>query len=83
MTVAVRSLFSAWWTTTTKMPRAPQSNDFADAMHAIYAPYVHVFRADSFMAPHIQKHAARYGVRVISKLQGIGEAIDAAIASDK
>lgn len=83
LTVAVRSLFSAWWTTTTKMPRAPQPNDFADAMHSIYAPYVHVFRADSFMTPHIQKHAARYGVRVVSKLQGIGEAINAAIASDK
>lgn len=83
LTVAVRSLFSAWWTTTTKMPRAPQPNDFADAMHAIYAPYVHVFRADSFMAPHIQKHVARYGVRVVSKLKGIGEAINTEIASDK
>lgn len=81
LTVAIRSLYSAWWTATTKMPRTPQPNDFADVVHALYAPYVHVFRADSFMAPHIQRHAARYGVKVVPKLKGIGEAVDAVIAS--
>jgi hypothetical protein len=79
LTVAIRSLFSAWWTTTTKMPRTPQPNDFADAIHAIYAPYVHIFRADSFMAPHIQKHAAQYNVKVVSKLPEISEAVSAII----
>jgi hypothetical protein len=81
LTVAIRSLYSAWWTATTKMPRTPKPNDFADAVHALYAPYVHIFRADSFMAPHIQRHAARYGVKVVPKLKGIGEAVDAVIAS--
>jgi hypothetical protein len=31
-------------------PRAPSHSDFPDAYHAVYLPYVDIYRADSFMA---------------------------------
>lgn len=68
LSTGIRSLHSAWWTATTKTPRPPRLSDFPDALHACYAPYVDVFRADSFMAPYIAKHASRYGTIVVPKL---------------
>lgn len=67
LSVAVRSLFSAWWSATTAIPRQPKLSDFPDAVHAAYAPYVDLFRADSFMAPHIARQAKRLPVKIVPK----------------
>ena len=71
LSVGIRSLHAAWRTMTGQRPRLPKLSDFPDALHAMYAPYVDIFRADSFMAPHIAKLAARFDTRVVSKLTAL------------
>lgn len=56
--MTVRSAHSAMRASVTaERPRSPKDSDFPDAVHAVYAPYVDVFRADGFMAEHIAAHA--------------------------
>jgi hypothetical protein len=83
LTVAVRSLHSAAWTVTSETPRKPKLSDFPDAMHAVYAPYVDVFRADSFMAPYISKQVAKHGTTTVSKLADLPRKISEALAARK
>lgn len=66
--VAVRSVHSAWHTITHETPRKPKPSDFADCLHAAYAPYVDVFRADGFMAPFIAKQCDRFDTSVVARL---------------
>lgn len=81
LSMVVGALFSAWWTSISQTPpRAPKPSDFVDAMHCTYAPYVDVFRADSFMAPHIQRQVGESGTVVVPKLSGLLKAIDMALA---
>lgn len=47
-----------------------------DALHAFYAPYVNVFRADRFMAPHIQKQVKNSGTIVVSRLTQLVENLE-------
>jgi hypothetical protein len=75
LSVGIRSLHSAWRTSTTQRPRLPKSSDFPDGLHAMYAPYVDIFRADGFMAPHIAKTCGRFGTKVVSKLTQLPSAI--------
>ena len=79
LSVGVRSLHSALWALTATKPRRPKLSDFPDALHAIYAPYVDIFRADSFMAPHIRSQVRRFGTLVVPKLTELLPAIDAAL----
>jgi len=79
LSVGVRSLQSAWWSVTSAKPRRPKLSDFPDALHAIYAPYVDIFRADSFMAPHIRIQVRRFGTVVVPKLAELLPAIDTAL----
>ena len=81
LTVAVRSLHSAAWTVTSETPRKPKLSDFPDAMHAVYAPYVDVFRADSFMAPYISRHVSKHGTTTVSKLTNLPKAISEVLAA--
>lgn len=60
--------------------REVKSSDFADVVHAAYSPYVDIFRADRYMAPHIQTYVKKYGTRVVSKLTDLPKEIEAAIA---
>lgn len=76
--VCFGSLFSAWdCSLQQKTPRTPDKNDFTDALHALYAPHVDIFRADGFMAPHIAKQIERYGcaTRVVPKLRMLPDVI--------
>lgn len=75
LSVGIRSLHSAWWSTTSPRPRSPKLSDFPDGLHAMYAPYVDIFRADTFMAPHIAKACNRFGTKVVSKLARLPSAI--------
>jgi hypothetical protein len=47
----------------------------ADAMHAVYAPYVDIFRTDRSMAPHVTQALEGMGTRVIGSRRLLAEAI--------
>ena len=81
LSVAVRSLHSSWYLSTTETPRSAKKSDFADALHAVYAPYVDFFRADTGMAPSIMEHAAKYSCTVVSKLVDLPSLIQSRIGA--
>ena len=83
LSVAIRSFHSASWTLTNEKPRKPKLSDFPDALHAVYAPYVDIFRADSFMAPYIAKHANKYGTTTVAKLVDLPKTISARLSARK
>lgn len=68
LSTAVRALHSLMWVSVSDRPRTPLESDFVDAVHAMYAPHVNLFRADRFMAPHVSKLVAPYGTKVVSSL---------------
>lgn len=77
----VRSLFSsAWENVTGSRKEEPSDSQPVDALHALYAPYVDVFRADRFMAPLIQKQVARHGTLVVPRLSNLVEILERRIA---
>jgi hypothetical protein len=68
----VRSMLSSVWDNIGGNRRQlPSDSQFPDAMHAMYAPYVDVFRADSYMAPHIRAQVERHGTRVVAKVRDL------------
>lgn len=69
ISATVRALYSsAWENVAGSRKEEPSDSQPVDALHAMYAPYVRVFRADKFMAPHIQKQVNRYGTIVVPRL---------------
>ena len=64
------TFYSAWKGSAERNRKAPLSSDFGDVLHALYAPYVDVFRTDSSMAPHVAKHlpAGSHVVRTLRQL---------------
>lgn len=69
ISATVRALYSsAWENVAGSRKEEPSDSQPVDALHAMYAPYVRVFRADRFMAPHIQKQVNRYGTIVVPRL---------------
>lgn len=63
-----RTVHSAVRDVTGKTPRQAMASDFPDGVHAMYAPYVDVFRADSYMANHVRNCVQRQGTVVVPKL---------------
>jgi hypothetical protein len=76
LSTMLKTFFDAAWASTSEQPRAPLASDLGDCFHAIYAPYVDLFRPDSFMAQHVTRHAARFGTRVVPKLKQLLPAIE-------
>lgn len=72
----VRSLHSAIRDVTSKTPRRPKASDFADGLHAMYAPYVDIFRADAYMAGHMKRLIAPHGTIIVPKLDQLVAAIE-------
>lgn len=69
ITACVRSLYSSVWANVGGgRKEEPSDSQPVDALHAFYAPYVKVFRADRFMAPHIQKQVRYAGTIVVPRL---------------
>ena len=65
----VGSLYSSvWMNVNGGRTEAPSDSQPVDALHACYAPYVKVFRADRFMAPHIDKQVRNAGTIVVPRL---------------
>lgn len=72
----VRSLYSSIWANVGEGRREePSDSQPVDALHAFYAPYVKVFRADRFMAPHIQKQVKAVGTVVVPRLSQLVETL--------
>ena len=68
----IRSFYSALWDSVGGGRSAlPSDSQAVDVMHAAYAPYVNVFRADRYMAPHISKQVKRFGTRVVNRLEDV------------
>lgn len=67
--------YSASKSSIQKNRNAPKSSDYVDALHAIYAPYVDVFRADSSMAPHVKQYAPAE-TQVVQKLNQLVPTIE-------
>lgn len=68
---ASRTLHSALWDSLRARPRRPRTSDFVDAIHALYAPYVDVFRADRYMSQIIGSHVPRKDTLVAPKLEDV------------
>lgn len=62
-------------------PRKPRSSDFGDALHAVYLPYVDVFRADSYMSSVLHGINETGNAIIVSKLAQLPKAICQAIAA--
>lgn len=77
LSTTVRCTFSAAWDAFGAQPRPPKKSDYADALHALYAPYVSIFRADSYMAPHVAKHVQEHGTKVVGRLKDLPQQIEA------
>lgn len=80
---AVRSMASSMWDNIGgSRKEQPSDSQFPDALHAIYGPYVDVFRADAFMAPHIRRQVESHGTVVVSKLMQLPAAIELRLAEN-
>lgn len=79
LSTGMRAVLSAWWQSTSTNPRMPLPSDYPDALHAMYAPYVDIFRADSFMAPHVFRLVKAHGTAVVQKLGQLVPAIEGAL----
>lgn len=80
LSVCIRSLFSSVWTNVGEgRKEAPSDSQPVDALHALYAPYVSVFRADRFMAPHIKGQLSNTSSEVVSKLSQLVDVLDAKV----
>ncbi len=55
--------------------RRPSSSDYVDGLHALYAPYVDIFRADSYMSQHIKMHVSRHETTIVPNLSQLIPAI--------
>lgn len=60
----------------TKMPRRPMASDFPDCYHAIYLPYVDVFRADSFIAGILEECKLPFATLIADNFLQLPEKID-------
>jgi hypothetical protein len=77
VSAGVRSMYSSVWATVGGGRREEISDSQpVDALHALYAPYVQVFRADRFMAPHIQKHVRNAATVVVPRLSQLVDTLD-------
>ncbi|QDZ28698.1 hypothetical protein [Noviherbaspirillum sp. UKPF54] len=76
ITVCIKSLVTSAWNSFAMKPRVPKPSDFVDTIHAMYSPYVDVFRTDSYMAPIIASNLNKKGATVVGKLKDVIGVID-------
>lgn len=56
-------------------PRKPKASDSIDGLHALYAPYVHVFRPDSYMGEKLKNFDVAKNTVIVRKLTDLLEGI--------
>ncbi|MGF6758017.1 hypothetical protein [Paraburkholderia sp. GAS42] len=79
----MRTLHSVLWDAIAASGRTPKASDTVDAMHALYAPYCDIFRADRYMAPHIRRQLAGLEVKVVSRLAELPSLIEECLNTGK
>ncbi|MBU3592914.1 hypothetical protein ICN42_02215 [Polynucleobacter sp. 71A-WALBACH] len=72
----IRVLHSSIWESVGPSARNPKPSDWADTLHALYAPYVDIFRTDSYMARIIQEKTHKYGTTIVAKIEDLAEQIE-------
>lgn len=77
LTIGIRTLYESLRRSTGDSPRKLMNSDFVDAVHAMYVPYVSMFRADKYMASIIAPLAKPCGTAVYSKISQLVEALEA------
>jgi len=79
-TISISVWVDSVWRSISETPRAPKESDFVDAIHAVYAPYVDIFRTDSYMADLMKKPASTHGTQVVGLLSDLVPAIEARLS---
>ena len=77
LSTSVRSMYSSLWENVGGS-RAEEASDSqsVDSIHALYAPYVDIFRADRFMTPHIEKFVNATGTIVVPRLANLVQTLE-------
>lgn len=57
-------------------PRTPKRSDFGDCYHAVYLPYVDIFRADGFMAGVLRESKLPFSTIIVDKLLNLPSKIE-------
>lgn len=81
--VCIRAMHSSLRDSVGKNAREPKASDFIDCIHALYVPYVDIFRADSYMSGHIAPLAAKHGTAVVQKLRNLPAEISRRLSSPR
>jgi hypothetical protein len=79
LSTAVRTVLGAVRDSIGERPRNLRKSDLVDGLHAMYVPYVDVFRADRYMAPHIRRAARELKTRIVSRVEKLPGAIEEAL----
>jgi hypothetical protein len=79
-TTATLTMHIARRSVAARQPRAAKNSDFGDAYHAIYLPYVDVFRADGFVASAIKESKLPLNTCVVDNFLELPATIDALLA---
>jgi hypothetical protein len=81
--VCIRAMHNSLRDSVGKNAREPKASDFIDCIHALYVPYVDIFRADSYMSGHIAPLAAKHGTAVVQKLRNLPAEISRRLSSPR
>lgn len=76
LSTAFRVMHISTWNSVGQQARNAKESDWVDALHSMYAPYVNIFRTDSYMAPIVQRVVKSHGTIVVSKLNQLEGAIE-------
>lgn len=76
LATCIRVLHSSTWNSAGPSTRQPKKSDWVDSLHAMYAPYVDIFRTDSYMAPIVHEKVKKYGTVVVAKIGNLAEQIE-------
>lgn len=76
LATCIRVLHSSTWNSAGASARQPKKSDWVDSLHAMYAPYVDIFRTDSYMAPIVEEKVKKYGTAVVAKIGKLAEQIE-------
>jgi hypothetical protein len=81
LATCIRVLHSSTWNSVGTSARHPKKSDWVDSLHAMYAPYVDIFRTDSYMAPIVQEKVKKYETTVVAKIGNLAEKIETQLNS--
>ncbi|MBN3844871.1 hypothetical protein [Burkholderia sp. Ac-20349] len=83
LATCIRVFHSSTWNSAGTAARQPKKSDWADSLHAMYAPYVDIFRTDSYMAPIVEEKVKKYGTTVVAKIGNLVEQIEIRLNSQR